>query len=156
MTSSIPAQHQDATPGRESEMTPAPDYMPRYPSSGRLDGKVALITGGDSGIGRASAVLFAREKAKVAILYLDEDEDAEETKNAIEAEGAECLLIRGDVRDKGVLHRRREADGRGVRRTGRAGQQRRPPDGRRTTCRTSRQGSNSPSISRPMFTAMST
>ncbi|MCW7543352.1 SDR family oxidoreductase [Aurantimonas litoralis] len=100
MTSSIPAQHQDATPGRESEMTPAPDYMPRYPGSGRLDGKVALITGGDSGIGRASAVLFAREKAKVAILYLEEDEDAEETKNAIEAEGAECLLIRGDVRDK--------------------------------------------------------
>ncbi|MEF2554425.1 SDR family oxidoreductase [Aurantimonas sp. A2-1-M11] len=102
MPPSIPAQHQDTTPGRETEMTPAPDYKPRYPGSGRLAGKVALITGGDSGIGRATAVLFAREKAKLAILYLDEDRDAKETKAAIEAEGSECLLIRGDVRDKAL------------------------------------------------------
>ena len=96
----IPAQSQDSMPADEHEMTPAPDYMPRYPGSGRLAGKVALVTGGDSGIGRAVAVLFAREGAKVAIAYLDETEDAEKTKKLVEDEGAEALLLAGDLGDE--------------------------------------------------------
>ena len=96
----IPAQSQDSMPADEHEMTPAPDYMPRYPGSGRLAGKVALVTGGDSGIGRAVAVLFAREGAKVAIAYLDETEDAEKTKKLVEDEGAEALLLPGDLGDE--------------------------------------------------------
>ena len=91
---------QDQQPGLEHEMSPPPEYMPRYPGSGRLEGRVALITGGDSGIGRAAAVLFAREGAKVAFLYLDEDDDARETLEAVRAEGADCIAIRGDVGDK--------------------------------------------------------
>ncbi len=87
-------------PGLEHEMDPAPDYTPRYPGSGRLEGKVALITGGDSGIGRATAVLFAREGAKVAIVYRDEDRDAEKTRDLVKDHGSEALLIRGDVGDK--------------------------------------------------------
>ena len=93
----IPAQHQDSMPADEYKMDPAPDYMPRHPGSGKLMGKVALVTGGDSGIGRAVSVLFAREGAKVAIAYLEEDRDAEETKRLVEAEGSECLLVRGDL-----------------------------------------------------------
>lgn len=91
---------QDQQPGLEHEMDPKPDYAPRYPGSGRLEGKVAIITGGDSGIGRATAVLFAREGARVAILYKTEDRDAEETVRAVEAEGGEALPLRGDVGSK--------------------------------------------------------
>jgi NAD(P)-dependent dehydrogenase (short-subunit alcohol dehydrogenase family) len=95
----LPPQVQDQQPGRETEMNPRPDYEPRYPGSGRLNGKVALITGGDSGIGRAAAVLFAREGADLAILYLNEGEDAQETKRLIEREGRSSLTIAGDVGD---------------------------------------------------------
>jgi NAD(P)-dependent dehydrogenase (short-subunit alcohol dehydrogenase family) len=95
----LPPQVQDQQPGRETEMNPRPDYEPRYPGSGRLNGKVALITGGDSGIGRATAVLFAREGADLAVLYLNEGEDAQETKRLIEREGRSCLTIAGDVGD---------------------------------------------------------
>jgi len=95
----LPPQKQEMQPGRETEMNPRPDYEPRYPGSNRLEGKAALITGGDSGIGRAVAVLFAREGADVAVLYLDEGEDARETARLIEREGRRCLAIAGDVGD---------------------------------------------------------
>ncbi len=93
----IPAQSQDAMPADEHRMDPAPDWHPRHPGAGKLEGKVALITGGDSGIGRAVAALFAREGARVAIAYLEEDRDAEATKEIVEGEGSECLLIPGDL-----------------------------------------------------------
>ena len=96
----VPAQQQDRQPGLEREMTPAPQFAGRGQGGGRLKDKVALITGGDSGIGRAVAVLFAREGADVAVLYLDEDEDAEKTKGEVEEAGARCLLLRGDVGDE--------------------------------------------------------
>jgi NAD(P)-dependent dehydrogenase (short-subunit alcohol dehydrogenase family) len=95
-----PPQHQDHQPGRETAMHPKPDYMPKFPGNGRLAGKVAIITGGDSGIGRACAVLFAREGAEVALVYLEETEDAQITASAIRGEGKEALLMRGDVSDK--------------------------------------------------------
>jgi len=94
-----PPQHQDRQPGHEGEMTPQPDYQPRYPGSGRLSGKTALITGGDSGIGRACAVLFAREGADIALVYLDEEEDARKTEDLIAEEGSRARLIQGDVSD---------------------------------------------------------
>ena len=101
----LPPQKQERQPGRETEMNPAPDYAPRFPGSGRLEDKVAIVTGGDSGIGRAVAVLFAREGADVAILYLDEGEDARETVRLVEAEGRKCLAIAGDVGDPGFAEK---------------------------------------------------
>ena len=96
----LPRQQQE-TPGRESEMKPVPEVIRSdYRGSGKLDGKVALITGGDSGIGRAVGVHFAREGARVAIIYLEENDDARETKRMIEDEGSACLLLPGDIRDK--------------------------------------------------------
>ena len=96
-----PPQHQDRQPGIESEMTPRPqsdDY--KYIGSDKLKGKVALITGGDSGIGRAVAIFYAKEGADVAIIYYDEHGDAGETKRQVEGEGRRCLTIAGDVGDE--------------------------------------------------------
>jgi NAD(P)-dependent dehydrogenase (short-subunit alcohol dehydrogenase family) len=95
----LPAQHL-RKPGIEQDLDPRPQFMaPTYVGSGKLAGMSALITGGDSGIGRAVAVLFAREGADVAIVYLCEDVDAKETRDHVEGEGQRCLLIRGDVRN---------------------------------------------------------
>lgn len=97
---SFPPQHQ-SQPGKETKMNPQPEYIRKnYKGSGKLQGKVALITGGDSGIGRSVAVHFAREGANVAIAYYNEDVDAEITKKLIEDEGQECLLISGDIKDE--------------------------------------------------------
>ncbi len=96
-----PPQEQDRQPGIEGEMTPEPRHQaPEYSGSGKLDGTVALITGGDSGIGRATAVLFAREGADVAVAYLDEHSDAEETKQLVEKEGRRCITVAGDIGDE--------------------------------------------------------
>jgi NAD(P)-dependent dehydrogenase (short-subunit alcohol dehydrogenase family) len=92
-----PAQKQDHQPGRETEMRPRPDYEPKYSGVGKLKGKVAIITGGDSGIGRAVAVAMAREGANIAILYLEEHEDADETLRAIEKEKSSGIKIAGDI-----------------------------------------------------------
>lgn len=104
--SPMPAQHQPK-PGEESALSPRPEYKaPLYKGSDKLKDKVALITGGDSGIGRAVAVLYAREGADVAIVYLPEEHsDAEETRRAIETEGRNALLIPGDVRDSAFCRR---------------------------------------------------
>ena len=95
-----PPQVQDHQPGVESEMRPRPDYRPKYPGVGKLKDKVAIITGGDSGIGRAVAVAMAREGALIAILYLEEIADAKETARLIEAEGSRAILFKGDVGDE--------------------------------------------------------
>ena len=98
-TPPMPAQHLEK-PGSEADMVLKPQYQaPGYNGSGKLQGMTAIVTGGDSGIGRAVAVLFAREGADVAVIYLDEHEDAKETSRAVQAEGRQCLLIPGDVQD---------------------------------------------------------
>lgn len=97
--------HEDALPGHESGLDPKPEWQPRYPGSGRLNGKVAIVTGGDSGIGRAVAALFAREGAKIAIVYLLEDDDAAETIRIVEAEGSEAIAIQADVGVKKMCDR---------------------------------------------------
>jgi NAD(P)-dependent dehydrogenase (short-subunit alcohol dehydrogenase family) len=96
----VPEIHEDRLPGIEAKLEPKPDWEPRYPGSGRLKGKVALITGADSGIGRAVAALFAREGADIAIAYLCEHEDAAKTKAIVEAEGRRAIVIAGDIGSK--------------------------------------------------------
>ncbi|MFK2825833.1 SDR family oxidoreductase [Bacillus sp. B190/17] len=94
----FPKQHQDVQPGKTELMNPKPDHIcDDYKGSGKLSGKKALFTGADSGIGRAAAIYYAREGADVAIVYLNEHEDANETKKLIEQEGQKCLLISGDI-----------------------------------------------------------
>jgi len=112
----FPQQHQEK-PGLESKLTPRPRYQGEdYKGTGKLQGKTALITGGDSGIGRAVAVFFAREGADIAIVYLPEEEsDAQETRKAIEAEGRRALLLSGDVTDASFC---REAVGRTIKEFG--------------------------------------
>jgi NAD(P)-dependent dehydrogenase (short-subunit alcohol dehydrogenase family) len=97
----LPAQHQDK-PGIEAEMTPRPQYQaPHYRAAGKLAGKTALVTGGDSGIGRAVAVLYAKEGADVALTHLPEEQrDADETRAVIEREGRKCLLLAGDLTER--------------------------------------------------------
>ncbi|WJQ07804.1 SDR family oxidoreductase [Geobacillus stearothermophilus] len=97
----LPPQHQTRQPGLQTEMTPQPvSVSEQYKASGKLHNKVAIISGGDSGIGRAVAVHFAKEGADVAILYLNEHEDADETKRLVEQEGRRCLAIAGDIGDE--------------------------------------------------------
>lgn len=96
----LPEQDQ-SLPGDESAMQPEPEIIrDDYEGSNKLKGKIALITGGDSGIGRSVAVHFAREGAKVAIVYYEESEDAQKTKEMVETEDSKCLIIRGDIKDR--------------------------------------------------------
>jgi NAD(P)-dependent dehydrogenase (short-subunit alcohol dehydrogenase family) len=105
MTPTAEMIHEDPLPGHESVLEPKPEWQPRYPGSNRLKDKVAIVTGADSGIGRAVAALYAREGAKVAIVYLLEDDDAKETKRIVEAEGAEAITIKADVGSKKMCER---------------------------------------------------
>jgi NAD(P)-dependent dehydrogenase (short-subunit alcohol dehydrogenase family) len=99
------AKTQHVQPGREHLMEPKPvSQDPKYKAAGKLEGKVALITGGDSGIGRAVALVYAMEGADVAIVYLDEHKDAEDTKRMVEEKGRRCLTIAGDVGEEGFCH----------------------------------------------------
>jgi NAD(P)-dependent dehydrogenase (short-subunit alcohol dehydrogenase family) len=101
----LPAQEQPE-PGKEGLMNPRPEYRGEdYKAAGKLEGKTAIITGGDSGIGRSVAVLFAREGADVAILYLDQHQDAEETRKVVEQYGRRCLTFAGDVADRDVCRK---------------------------------------------------
>lgn len=101
----LPPQQQ-AEPGKEGLMNPRPQYRGEdYKAAGKLAGKVAIITGGDSGIGRSVAVLFAREGADVAILYLDQHQDAEQTRKDVEQHGRRCLTFAGDVADRDVCRK---------------------------------------------------
>jgi NAD(P)-dependent dehydrogenase (short-subunit alcohol dehydrogenase family) len=101
----LPAQEQRKQPGREDLMTPEPDAQPDGKPAGKLADKVAYITGGDSGIGKAVALLFAQEGAKVAISYLNEHEDAEQTAIELEKLGAQYILLPGDLQDESVCRR---------------------------------------------------
>ena len=94
-----PMVKEGSLPGAEHKLEPKPDWEPRYPGSGRLKGKVAIVTGADSGIGRAVAALYAREGADIAISYLCEHKDAEKSKAIVEAEGQRAILIPGDLGD---------------------------------------------------------
>lgn len=98
----FPPQHQDTMPGKEYLMQPLPQSMPRYKGTKRLQGKVALITGGDSGIGRAVAYLYASEGADIVITYLCEEKDAQETALQIKSLGSRCLLCQGDFRTEKI------------------------------------------------------
>jgi NAD(P)-dependent dehydrogenase (short-subunit alcohol dehydrogenase family) len=100
-----PMIHEDRLPGHESKLEPKPDWEPRYKGSDRLKDKVALITGADSGIGRATAALFAREGADIAIVYLCEHDDAEFTREIVEKEGRKAIAIAGDIGDKAFCER---------------------------------------------------
>lgn len=103
------AEQRASHPDSEADLNRQPQWQPVYPGSGRLEGKVALITGADSGIGRAVAALYAREGADVAIVYLSNDQDAEETQRIVEREGRGALLLRGDVGDAGFCREAVEA-----------------------------------------------
>lgn len=97
---SFPPQHQDRRPGLQSDMNPQPQSdSPVYMPAGKLAGKVAIISGGDSGIGRAIAIIYAKEGADVAVLYLNEENDAQETKRLVEEKGRRCITIAGDIGD---------------------------------------------------------
>jgi NAD(P)-dependent dehydrogenase (short-subunit alcohol dehydrogenase family) len=99
----VPEQHQKQQPGLNNVMNPKPiDQEPNYVSSDKLSGKVALITGGDSGIGRAVAIAFAYEGADIAIVYLNEHEDAQETKTIVEGIGRKCLIYSGDIGEESL------------------------------------------------------
>jgi len=102
MTETVAMIHEDDLPGKESTLQPKPQWQPRYPGSGRLAGKVAIVTGADSGIGRAVAALFAREGADVVIAYLCEHGDAEKTADIVHEEGRRALTFAGDLGDKGI------------------------------------------------------
>src|SRR5688572_30394805 len=104
-TETVEMIHEDALPGHESELEPKPEWEPFYAGSARLKDKIALITGADSGIGRAVAALYAREGADIAILYLCEHDDAARTKAIVEAEGRRAIAIAGDIGDKAFCER---------------------------------------------------
>src|SRR6185437_11363374 len=116
---SFPPQEQAQQPGKQSQMVPQPDSEPRYAGSGKLKGKKALVTGGDSGIGRAVAQAMAREGADICIVYLDEDGDAKKARELVEKEGVKCTTIAGDIGNESfcreaVEHPVKTLGGRGV------------------------------------------
>jgi len=100
MTETAEMIHEDKLPGHETKLEPKPEWQPRYKGAERLKDKVAIITGADSGIGRAVAALYAREGADIVIVYLLEDDDAAETKRIVEAEGRKAITIRGDIGER--------------------------------------------------------
>src|SRR3954447_11425634 len=100
-----PMIHEDGLPGHESQLEPKPDWEPRYKGSDRLKGKVAIVTGADSGIRRAVAALYAREGADIAILYLCEHDDAAKTREIVEKEGRRAITLAGDIGEKDFCER---------------------------------------------------
>jgi NAD(P)-dependent dehydrogenase (short-subunit alcohol dehydrogenase family) len=100
MSKIVPKLEDTEQPGLEADLEPKPEWEPRYPGSGRLKGKVAIVTGGDSGIGRAVAVLFAREGADIVISHLEEEEDALATAEMVEEEGTRAVAIAGDIGER--------------------------------------------------------